>query len=171
VTYFQAFRKDDENEMEGTARLGRDCCRVRTLQATKDSAGPAHWTDNEDTAARILSLERAALDRWVKGDPDGFLEISAPEVVYFDPFQPKRLNGHEELRKLYHPLRGKVNVSGYELIDPKVTVSGNMAVLTFNFLSEGSAMRWNTTEVYRRQNGAWRIIHSHWSLTQPKLQS
>lgn len=34
----------------------------------------------------IIGLEKAALTRWGKGDPDGFLEISAPDVVYFDPF-------------------------------------------------------------------------------------
>ena len=37
----------------------------------------------------ILGLEKAALDRWCKGDPTGFLEISAPDVVYFDPFLEK----------------------------------------------------------------------------------
>src|SRR5919202_28870 len=29
--------------------------------------------------------------------------------------------------------------------------------------------RWNATEVYRRQDGTWRIIHTHWSFTQPQL--
>ncbi len=123
-------------------------------------------------------MERAALDRWGKGDPDGFLEISDPEVVYFDPFQPKRLDGIEELRRLYSGLRGNINIRCYDIIDPKVEVDGNIAMLTFNFvsqvrLSQGSEreMRWNATEVYRHRNGQWRIIHSHWSLTQPKLAS
>ena len=43
-------------------------------------------TDTE-VARTIIELERAALDRWGRGDPSGFLEISAPEVVYFDPYQ------------------------------------------------------------------------------------
>jgi ketosteroid isomerase-like protein len=29
--------------------------------------------------------------------------------------------------------------------------------------------RWNATEVYREADGAWRIIHTHWSFTQPQL--
>lgn len=121
-------------------------------------------------------MERAALDRWGKGDPDGFLEISDPGVVYFDPFQAKRVNGIEELRRLYSQLRGKINIRHYEIIDPKVEVDGNIAVLTFNFvsqvsLSQGSEreMRWNATDIYRYRDGKWRIIHTHWSLTQPKL--
>jgi ketosteroid isomerase-like protein len=66
---------------------------------------------------------------------------------------------------------GKSTLIHYEFIDPKVEVSGDLALLTFNFNSHGSegTMRWNTTEVYRRRNGQWRIIHSHWSLTEPKL--
>ena len=28
--------------------------------------------------------------------------------------------------------------------------------------------RWNATEVYREVGGAWRIIHTHWSFTQPQ---
>lgn len=127
--------------------------------------------ETEDTEATIIRMERAALDRWSRGDPDGFLEASDPEVVYFDPFQPRRLNGIGELRKLYDQARGKIRIDHYEIVDPKVQVDGNIAILTFNFVSHGSegAMRWNATEVYRRRNGQWRIIHTHWSLTQPKL--
>lgn len=126
---------------------------------------------SETPTNTILRMERAALDRWAHGDPDGFLEISDPEVVYFDSGQPRRLNGIGELRHLYDGLRGKVKIDHYELIDPKVQIDGNMAVLTFNFVSTGSEgeMRWNTTEVYRCHHGTWRILQTHWSLTQPKL--
>lgn len=31
---------------------------------------------------QIIQLERQALKRWCEGDPSGFLEISAPDVVY-----------------------------------------------------------------------------------------
>ena len=122
-------------------------------------------------AAKIIAMERAAMDRWSKGDVDGFLEISAPDVVYFDPFGARRLNGIEELRALYDQFRGKIQIDDYKFIDPQVQVDGNIAVLTFNFVSRGSEgeMRWNTTEVYRKVGPEWRIIHTHWSFTQPKL--
>lgn len=118
----------------------------------------------------ILSMERAALDRWGKGDPDGFLEISDPEVVYFDPFLEKRLDGIGALKALYDGIRGQVHIDRYEIVDPKVQVSGDMAVLTFNFVSwTGSDVhRWNTTEVYQRKDSRWRIIHTHWAFTKPQ---
>jgi len=121
-------------------------------------------------AEDIISLERAALDRWCQGDPSGFLEISAVEVSYFDPFQPKRLDGLANLTAFYETLRGQISADRWEMIDPRVEVIGKAAVLTFNFVSysggEGQRMRWNCTEVYRWDETNWRIVQTHWSFTE-----
>ncbi|MCE5185798.1 MAG: DUF4440 domain-containing protein [Planctomycetaceae bacterium] len=121
-------------------------------------------------AQTIIAMEKAALDRWGKGDPSGFLEISAPDVVYFDPAMPKRLDGLAALTDLYENIRGQVRIDHYELIDPKVQVCDNAAaVLTYNFVCVigDQTMRENCTEVYRRQNDRWQIIQTHWSVTKP----
>lgn len=136
------------------------------MNAVRESSG--------DIAQTIIAMERAALERWGKGDPSGFLEISADDVVYFDPFQPRRLNGIAELRALYESIRGQVQVKSFELIDPRVQVIGDAAVLTFNYVAEDTneaTSRWNCTEVYRRVGDTWRIIQTHWSFTQPSLAS
>ncbi|MEN6533401.1 MAG: hypothetical protein ABFD89_07040, partial [Bryobacteraceae bacterium] len=59
----------------------------------------------------------------------------------------------------------------WEMINPRVIVSGEMGVLTFNFVgrSKAGTIRWNTTEIYRRKNGQWKIIHTPWSLVKPEL--
>jgi len=120
---------------------------------------------------KIVELERAGLDRWSRGDPDGFLEISAPDLSYFDPFTERRLDGLAALRTLYDQIRGKVHIDRFEIIDPRVQVVGNVAVLTFRFESHGSegSMHWNTTEVYQQTEAGWRIIHTHWAFHQPRL--
>ncbi len=125
-------------------------------------------TQQQDTAKRIIALERAALHRWGKGDPSGFLELCDPEVVYFDPFLEKRLDGLEALGAYYERIRGTIHIDHDHIIDPKVQVHGETAVLTFNYVSQrGEAqMRWNCTEVYRCNAGQWRIIQPHWSITQ-----
>jgi hypothetical protein len=51
----------------------------------------------ESTANTILGLERAALDRWGNGDPDGFLELVSTDVSYIDPFQQRPLRNRAEL--------------------------------------------------------------------------
>ena len=124
---------------------------------------PRGW----DTDA-LVALERAALDRWGRGDPSGFLEICAPDVVYFDPYVARRIDGLEALTRYYEGLRGKVRVARYEILHPQVHDLGGAAALTFNYVShgaDGTPSRWNCTEVYRRDHGHWRLVHSHWSRT------
>ncbi len=124
-------------------------------------------TDEQDIAATIIALERAALDRWGNGDPSGFLEISDSDVVYFDPFIEQRIDGLTALTRLYEGIRGQVHVDRYELVNPKLQLGGGVAVLTFNYVSFNGEKqgRWNCTEVYRRSAAGWRIIQTHWSLT------
>ena len=117
----------------------------------------------------IVRLEQAALQRWCAGDPSGFLELSAPDVAYFDPFLSERLDGLDKLTSYYESIRGKVFAPKYEMVEPRVQEIGDAAILTFRFNSysgsEGTQMRWNCTEVYRRTEGTWRIVQTHWSFT------
>lgn len=120
----------------------------------------------------IVELERGALKRWCKGDPSGYSELFGPDIVYFDPFSPKRLDGRKALDAYYESLRGKISASRFELLNPKVQVIGEAAVLTFNFVGwddGGSPHGWNCTEVYRHTPAGWQIIQSHWSLTQQSV--
>lgn len=129
--------------------------------------------DGREVAEDVIALERAGLDRWARGDPSGFLEMCSPDVTYFDPFLPARIDGRDALSRYYESLRGKVRLDRYELLNPRVDVHGDMAILTFNHVSwtGPSVSRWNSTEVYRRTEEGWRIVQTHWSRTQPDLSS
>jgi hypothetical protein len=67
----------------------------------------------------------------------------------------------------------------YDMIDPKVQRHGEVALLTFNLVNYGRLpgapervlSRWNSTEVYSRIGGTWKIIHSHWSFIQPEVKA
>jgi ketosteroid isomerase-like protein len=124
--------------------------------------------NNPDIPSTLISMECAALDRWIRGDPSGYLEIYAPDIVYFDPYRPMRVDGIEALTALYQELWGQVLLDRYELLNPHVQVIGDAAVLTFNYVSyKGeTASRWNCTEVYRRDGDRWQIVQQHWSYTQ-----
>jgi ketosteroid isomerase-like protein len=143
------------------------------LLALVMTTGILNAQEKTDIASKIIAMEKAALERWNKGDVWGFLEINAPDVVYFDPFTEKRINGLQQLTELYKTIEGQVKVEKYEMIDPKVQSVDNMAVLTFNLVSySGNQIsRWNSTEVYRKEkDGSWKIIQSHWSFTKPELK-
>ena len=134
--------------------------------------------DNAKDAETIIALERAALDRWGRGDPDGYLELYDRDVTYFDPNVERRIDGLDAMTKLLSPIKGQARgkVERTELIAPAVHRSGDLAVLTYNLVShvrtptgDPFVARWNSTVVYRYANGRWRILHSHWSFTKPQL--
>ncbi len=124
-------------------------------------------------ANEILGLEKAAMKRWSQGDPDGFLTLAVPQVTYFDPILPGRLTGIASLTEFYNGMRGKGGgASAVDYIDPRVVVVGDAALLTYRYLWAGldadgtvtARSAWNCTEVYHRQAGQWRIVHTHWSM-------
>jgi ketosteroid isomerase-like protein len=133
-----------------------------------------------NVAEHVMSLERSALDRWIRADPDGYLSLYATDATYFDPFGETRVDGLDELYARMAPMRGVVppfTEPRYDMINPVVQADGPIAVLTFNLVNYGKPSgaseetvlaRWNATEVYREVGGAWRIIHTHWSFTQPQ---
>jgi ketosteroid isomerase-like protein len=136
-------------------------------------SSPAQLSD-QDAAREIIAIERDALERGAKGDIDSFVNISDPDVVYFDPFNERRIDGLAALTEYYRKvLRPPQEEYDIELINPKVQLVGDAAVLTFNYKSKGrstgSIELWNCTEVFRRSAQGWRIIQTHWSWTKPQL--
>lgn len=128
--------------------------------------------------ATIIAMERENLDRWGRGDPQGYLDRYAPEVTYFDPALGKRTDGRDAMRKYYAPLAGKIKVDHYDMLDPKVQRHGDVAILTYNLVSYGKkdgtdsvVARWNSTKVYARIEGQWKIVHDHWSYLKPELKT
>lgn len=134
---------------------------------------PVQLSQKEYTGilGEVMALESAAMERWRKGDPWGFTDISAPQVTYFDTGTPQRINGLEALKTEYAKREGKIFYDVMDFIDPRVQVCGEMAVLVYRFLSThlnqdgsiASRTPWNCTEVFTRRDGQWRIVHTHWS--------
>jgi len=153
--------------------------RIRAMLVMAAICGTScHSVTDDFQPEAIVALERGALDRWGKGDPQGFFDIMASDQTYFDPMTAKRIDGQEALKKYVAPFAGKISIEKVEMIDPKVQRSADLAVLTFNLIDYGAQMdggpkttaRWNSTEVYQRLNGRWKIVHSHWSYVRPVLK-
>lgn len=128
-------------------------------------------TAYEGVLGELMALESAAMDRWRRGDPWGFIAISDPRVTYFDTGTPQRINGREALRAEYAQREGKIFYDVMDFVDPRVQVQGDLAVLFYRFFStrlnpDGSIrsrVPWNCTEVFARTGGQWAILHTHWS--------
>jgi ketosteroid isomerase-like protein len=136
---------------------------IELLQYDRPGAGV------EGGEHEVLGLERTALARWAEGDPGGFIDLAADDIVYFDPFLERRLDGKPAFVALMEKIRGTFRLDAFELTRPAVFDSHGLAVLTFDFRSRTGpdAHRWNATEVYRRDASVWRLVHQHWSIAKP----
>jgi ketosteroid isomerase-like protein len=126
----------------------------------------------EDIPATIIAMERTALDRGDKGDVRGFLEISAPDVVYQDPALDAPLKGLAALTAYYATFPAYEPAPGV-MSNAHVQVLGDVAVLSFHYVAAVGTPKqkvWNATEVYRKTGAGWRIVNTHWSLTNPLPQ-
>lgn len=137
-------------------------------------------TEAQASTDHIIQLERAALDRWGKGDPSGFLELYASDITYFDPLTAVRIDGHPAMVNYYRPWIGKIQIPRYEMLNAHVVIDGNLALLTYNLVNyinganggESVGSRWNSTTVYQRRGDTWKAIHSDWSFTRhPAFES
>ena len=128
--------------------------------------------------AEVIAIERASLERWAKGDPGGFLDNYAADITYFDPSQERRIDGLPAMTAYLTPLRGKINIDRYEMLNTNVQRYGDVAVLTYNVVNyrrqpdgtEQITTRWNSTAVFQRAGARWREIHSHFSFTRPEVK-
>jgi len=123
-------------------------------------------SNNEDIKAMIIALEKQALELWNNGNPDGFIELSADDVVYVDPAFENKLEGKKALEEYYNTIRGKVKIDLYRMINPIVQLSSDVAVLIYDYEAQrnGQVFRMHCTEVYKSGvSDQWKIIHTHWS--------
>ena len=117
----------------------------------------------------ILSLEQKALSLYSSGDPNGYIINFSNDATYFDDIAAyTRLDSLSEIKKYFTSLNGKITQHSYKIIDPKVQVYSEIAILTFSYYittNDGNEQTpWKATSVYRLIKGDWKVVHSHWSL-------
>lgn len=122
--------------------------------------------DTRNVAQTILSLEKPALEAFLNGNPTPYLDLYSKDITYFDSVHELRLDGWDRVKELYENVRGKMSTVRFQMLNPLIQTSGNMAVLSYNVESYIGETRWmeNCTEVYTlNEEGKWEIVHSHWS--------
>ena len=122
-----------------------------------------------DTATEILALEKSGLDGWLKGDPGPQLANMDSQITYLHSVSETRLDGLPAVKNLYERFRGTPLFDSYEILGPKLQVSGEVVVLTYLLAQHvGSVTNyWNATQVYQMKEEGWRVIHTHWSKGNP----
>lgn len=129
-------------------------------------------TDEEQAlAAGLVEKEKGALDKWFRGDVSGYAALwSKRSFSYFDAVVKERLDSPEEIRKFLKGIKGRLFADSYEFRAPRVQLSQDMAVLTYQLFADTSLMKmaYNCIEIFQREaDGEWRVIHSTWSCLRP----
>jgi len=130
----------------------------------------AYTEAEKQLADHIISLERAALDKWFRGDTSGYRELwSRKSFTYFDGVAEHRIDDHETICKFLDSIEGKLFADKYDFRFPRVQFGGNMAVLTYQLFAKTSLldMRYNCIEIYQKESDGWHVIHSTWSFIRP----
>ena len=120
----------------------------------------------ENTEQTILALERQGLDHWAQGNPLGMSDNFADDITYFDDIgATARLDGLKEMQKYLASL--EIPPHSYELVNPKVQIYGDIAILTLRYQSTSLDGKpdppWKATSVYRLIDGEWQVVHANWS--------
>ena len=92
-------------------------------------------------ADHIIGLEKAALDRWFKGDTSGYNQLwSRKSFTYFDGVVYERVDDHESIEKILQGIEGRLFADSYDFRKPRVQFGKDMAVLTYQLFSKTSLL-------------------------------
>lgn len=128
------------------------------------NTAPKHTNASEE----IIALERSALDKWAHSNTMGYIDISADDVTWFDFTGDEQLvEGRNAVKKFLSPLSGQIPLHNYEIVNPKVQVYENCAILTFHWKAVTNDSKplpgWKATSVYYWKDGKWQQVHANWS--------
>lgn len=141
------------------------------MENTSKNKEWSYSPEEEQLAEHIIGLEKAALDKWFNGDTSGYADLWSKEsFTYFDAVKTERVESHSSIVEFLKDLNGKLFAKTYDLKSPRVQVSTDTALLTFQLFAKTTLidMEYNCIELYKKESdGQWRVIHSTWAFIRP----
>ncbi len=144
-----------------------------TVAAALVFATPAR-ADNAAVEKEILDIVQREWAAEVKGDVDGMLKNKSKEVTIFDLGNPYRTDYAIDTTLVKYETKPG-NVVTEQMVNPKVQVYGDVAILTYNLvgLSKGSDGKLShdytrATRVYHKEGNTWMWVHGHFSRAVPE---
>jgi len=128
--------------------------------------------DDPKVAAEIMAITRAqwAADMQGKSVADQTVAL-ADDYTEFNPGFPVRIDGKAMNASIYEAQNrsGDKTLLG-EMVNPKVQVYGDVAILTYNYVGVSQAKDGKTdnvlaksTRVYAKTGGQWKLVHANFA--------
>ena len=119
----------------------------------------------------ILEKEKDALNSWAEGSVTGYTKYFDDEVTYIDDIGAhNRIDGLPAMRVYAAKLDsiGMISKHRYEIINPKVQVYQDIAIITLQYHpykpDNTPGTKWKATSVYRLIDNDWKVVHANWSM-------
>ena len=121
----------------------------------------------DEAKAAITEKIKMANEKWASGDPMGFLECAAQDIVWIDDIAAQKpVSGYEALEKYLETLKGQIPPHEHELQDMMFQPYGDIVIVNYRYqgiFNGEPAEPWKVTSVYRYQDGDWLSVHENWS--------
>ena len=124
---------------------------------------------HDDVAKTIMNLAYEQWDAFNKRDVAKAMEQVADEYTEFNPVAATRLDG-KELNVRNAEAGNQDSAEGIlaEMLNPKVQIYGDVAILSYNYLGmtkdkDGNTepFRAKSTRVYVNKDGNWKLVHAN----------
>ena len=119
----------------------------------------------------VLEKEKDALNSWAEGSITGYTKYFDDEVTYIDDIGAhNRIDGLPAVRAYAGTLdsMGMITKHRYEIINPKVQVYQDIAIITLQYHpykpDDTPGTKWKATSVYALIDNDWKVVHAHWSM-------
>ena len=138
----------------------------------KDTAGNNEEPEKSSVEIEqlILEKEKDALNSWAEGSVTGYTKYFDDEVTYIDDIGAhNRIDGLPAMRVYAAKLDsiGMISKHRYEIINPKVQVYQDIAIITLQYHpykpDNTPGTKWKATSVYRLIDNDWKVVHANWS--------
>jgi hypothetical protein len=124
-----------------------------------------------EIAQLIMEKEKDALNSWAEGSFTGYTKHFDDDVTFIDDIGAQnRIDGLPAMRSYTSKLDsiGMISKHRYELINPKVQVYQDVAIITLQYhpysFDDKPLTKWKATSVYALIDNDWKVVHGHWSM-------
>lgn len=149
------------NVMQGTV-----CLLVIHIFLVSCAHDPQLPTADEAKAAVMEKITMAS-EKWSTGEPLGYVECAANDIVWVDQLGASTpIRGAEALKNYLESYRGQVPAHKFELLDPLFRVYGDIVIVNYRYQGIFDGVRpnpWKVTSVYRYENGDWLSVLEDWA--------
>ncbi|MGB5242681.1 MAG: nuclear transport factor 2 family protein [Lutimonas sp.] len=123
--------------------------------------------------SEVQEIKKTLIEMWdaiEKNDPDRYARYIHPDFTQFGETDAILLEGKTaEVESIKNWLQNSSDIHT-EMIDPKVTVKGDVAWMTYYWSDKGLTSgqvftsKGKSTRIFVKENNQWRCIHGHYTL-------